>query len=64
MDKKQKNGRSLADRHIGPRPEDIELMLSTLGYSSMTDFVEDVVPGRHSFIFALQFRCGYVWPRA
>ena len=44
MDKKQKNRRSFADRHIGPRPEDIELMLSTLGYSSMADFVEDVVP--------------------
>ena len=44
MDKKQKNGRSFANRHIGPRREDIELMLSTLGYSSMADFVEDVVP--------------------
>ena len=44
MPKKQKNGRSFADRHIGPRSEDIELMLSTLGYSSMTDFIEDVVP--------------------
>ena len=44
MDKKQKNGRSFADRHIGPRSEDIELMLSTLGYSSMTDFIEEVVP--------------------
>ena len=44
MDKKQKNGRSFANRHIGPRPEDIELMLSTLGYASMADFVEDVVP--------------------
>ncbi len=44
MPKKQKNGRSFADRHIGPRSEDIELMLSTLGNSSMTDFIEDVVP--------------------
>lgn len=44
MDKKQTNGTSFADRHIGPRPEDIELMLSTLGYSSMADFIEDVVP--------------------
>ena len=35
---------TFANRHIGPRPEDIELMLSTLGYSSMTEFVEDVVP--------------------
>ena len=31
-------------RHIGPRPEDIELMLTTLGYSSMAAFIEDVVP--------------------
>jgi len=44
MDKKQKNGRSFADRHIGPRSEDIELMLSTLGYSSMAAFIEEVVP--------------------
>ena len=44
MHKKQKNGTSFADRHIGPRPEAIELMLSTLGYASMADFIEDVVP--------------------
>ncbi|MYC74351.1 aminomethyl-transferring glycine dehydrogenase [Candidatus Poribacteria bacterium] len=44
MDKKEKNRRTFADRHIGPRLEDIELMLSTLGYASMADFVEDVVP--------------------
>ena len=44
MDKKQKNRRSFADRHIGPRPEDIESMLSTLGYTSMADLIEDVVP--------------------
>ena len=35
---------TFANRHIGPRSEDIELMLSTLGYSSMTDFIEAVVP--------------------
>ncbi len=35
---------TFADRHIGPRPEDIEQMLETLGYTSMTDFIEDVVP--------------------
>ena len=35
---------NFASRHIGPRPEDIEQMLETLGYSSMTDFIEDVVP--------------------
>ncbi|MXY27314.1 aminomethyl-transferring glycine dehydrogenase [Candidatus Poribacteria bacterium] len=35
---------TFANRHVGPRSEDIELMLTTLGYSSMTDFIEDVVP--------------------
>ncbi len=35
---------NFANRHIGPRPEDIEQMLETLGYSSMADFIEDVVP--------------------
>ncbi len=46
---------TFANRHIGPRPEDIELMLSTLGYSSMADFVEDVVPAdiRLSSTFSL-----------
>ena len=47
---------TFANRHIGPRPEDIELMLSTLGYSSMADFVEDVVPAdiRLSSTFSLE----------
>ena len=35
---------TFVDRHIGPRAEDIELMLTTLGYASMQDFIEDVVP--------------------
>ncbi|RKU15356.1 glycine dehydrogenase (aminomethyl-transferring), partial [Candidatus Poribacteria bacterium] len=35
---------TFADRHIGPRPEDINLMLTTLGYASMADFIEEVVP--------------------
>ena len=35
---------TFADRHIGPRPEDIEQMLETLGYTSMDAFIEDVVP--------------------
>ncbi len=35
---------NFANRHIGPRPEDIEQMLETLGYTSMADFIEDVVP--------------------
>lgn len=38
------NSTPFANRHIGPRSEDIELMLATLGYSSMADFIEDVVP--------------------
>lgn len=35
---------NFSDRHIGPRPEDIEQMLGTLGYTSMDKFIEDVVP--------------------
>ncbi len=41
---KQKPTSTFADRHIGPRSEDIEQMLKTLGYASMDDFIEDVVP--------------------
>lgn len=33
-----------ADRHIGPRYEEIEQMLEILGYASMEKFIEDVVP--------------------
>lgn len=44
MPKKESNKDSFANRHIGPRPEDIERMLTTLGYSSMTAFISDVVP--------------------
>ena len=44
MPEKEKNKSHFSERHIGPRPEDIELMLTTLGYSSMADFIEDVVP--------------------
>ncbi|MDE0324301.1 MAG: aminomethyl-transferring glycine dehydrogenase [Candidatus Poribacteria bacterium] len=44
MPEKEKDKSYFSDRHIGPRSEDIELMLTTLGYSSMTDFIEDVVP--------------------
>ncbi len=35
---------NFAARHIGPRAKDIEQMLDTLGYDSMADFIEDVVP--------------------
>ena len=33
-----------ANRHIGPRAEDIMEMLAALGYASMADFIDDVVP--------------------
>ena len=35
---------NFASRHIGPRAEDIEQMLDTLGYASMADFIEEVMP--------------------
>lgn len=38
------NDTSFSKRHIGPRTEDIQLMLTTLGYSSIDAFIEDVVP--------------------
>ena len=44
MPDKEINNSSFVDRHIGPRAVDIELMLTTLGYASMQDFIEDVVP--------------------
>ncbi len=44
MPEKEINKSPFVDRHIGPRAADIELMLTTLGYSSMEDFIEDVVP--------------------
>jgi glycine dehydrogenase len=33
-----------ADRHIGPRPDDIEKMLATIGASSMDDLVAETIP--------------------
>ena len=46
---------TFANRHIGPRSEDIERMLATLGYASMEDFIQDVVPAniRSSSAFSL-----------
>ena len=35
---------TFVDRHIGPRPEDVNLMLTTLGYTSIENFIEDIVP--------------------
>ena len=31
-------------RHIGPRPADIDAMLKTVGYKSMDDFIDAVIP--------------------
>ncbi|WRT65618.1 glycine dehydrogenase [Kwoniella shivajii] len=31
-------------RHLGPRQSDVESMLSTLGYKSMDEFVDDTIP--------------------
>ncbi len=55
MSDKEIKTSTFADRHIGPRSEDIELMLTTLGYTSMEDFIEDVVPAdiRLSSAFSL-----------
>lgn len=55
MLEKENRTSTFADRHIGPRPEDIEQILATLGYSSMTDFIEAVVPAgiRSSSPFSL-----------
>ncbi len=41
---KENQTSTFADRHIGPRSEDIEQMLVSLGYASMDDFIGDVVP--------------------
>ena len=32
-------------RHIGPRPDDIAVMLRTLGYDSLDDLIDAAVPG-------------------
>ena len=55
MSDKEIKTSTFADRHIGPRSEDIELMLTTLGYTSIEDFIEDVVPAdiRLSSYFSL-----------
>ena len=35
-------------RHIGPSEDQAQTMLMELGYSSMADFIADVVPQKHS----------------
>jgi glycine dehydrogenase len=37
-------GDSFADRHIGPRPDDVDHMLETLGLKSLDDLAEKTVP--------------------
>ena len=41
---------AFADRHVGPRSEDVELMLEKIGYMSLDELIGDVVPAsiRHS----------------
>ena len=41
---------AFADRHIGPRQEDVELMLEKIGYTLLDELIEDAVPAsiRHS----------------
>ncbi len=41
---RENHNTTFADRHIGPRPEDIDQMLEILGFGSIEDFIEDVVP--------------------
>ena len=35
---------TFADRHIGPRPEDVKLMLEKIGYASLNELIEGIVP--------------------
>src|SRR3954463_12041630 len=37
-------GDGFQDRHIGPRPNDVENMLRTLGYKNLEQFISKVVP--------------------
>jgi glycine dehydrogenase len=35
---------TFVDRHNGPRPRDVAAMLDTLGYASLDDLIDAVVP--------------------
>ena len=35
---------NFVDRHIGPREEEVNLMLEKIGYASLHDLIEDIVP--------------------
>ena len=48
-----------ADRHIGPRSDDIELMLKRVGYSSLSEFIEDVIPSHIRLSRPLSIDAGY-----
>ncbi len=37
---------TFADRHIGPRPEDVEVMLEKVGYGSVDELIEEAIPAR------------------
>ena len=50
---------AFADRHIGPRSDDIELMLKRVGYSSLGAFIEDVIPSHIRLSRPLSIDAGY-----
>ena len=56
MPDKEINKSPFVDRHIGPRAEDIELMLITLGYSTMARLHRRCCASRYSFIISVHFR--------
>ncbi|CAO1637847.1 unnamed protein product [Sympodiomycopsis kandeliae] len=37
---------TFAPRHLGPRGDDVQKMLSTVGYNSLDDFIADAVPSQ------------------
>ena len=38
---------TFADRHLGPRPEDIEAMLAALGVATLDELIDQAVPKTH-----------------
>ena len=44
MSKYQKHPDIFTERHIGPSDDDIALMLNDLGFSSMSEFINNVIP--------------------
>ena len=37
---------SFVDRHIGPRENDIQHMLKTLGHSNLDAFIDEIIPDK------------------